>query len=229
MAKRKIVVLTGAGISAESGLQTFRDGDGLWENHLIEDVATPEAWRRNPELVLQFYNMRRAACANAQPNKAHKGLVDLEQQNEIKIITQNIDDVHERAGSSYVLHLHGEIMKMRSEYNDEKLFPCYSDINLGDKAPDGGQFRPHVVWFGESVPNINMAFDIVNNWADIIVLIGSSLAVYPAAGLLKYAAEDIPKYVLDKKIPDVVGLKNITKIEKNASEGIADLKKLLID
>lgn len=218
--KKKLVVLTGAGISAESGLQTFRDGDGLWENHRIEDVATPEAWRRDPALVLKFYNMRRAACVAAQPNAAHFGLAALEKDFEVVIITQNIDDLHERAGSTNVLHLHGEIVKMRSELDDEKLYPFESDIQLGDKALDGGQFRPHVVWFGEAVPNIEIAFPLVNNWAEIVVLIGSSLAVYPAAGLLQYAPDHIPKYVLDKKIPPIGALRNVIKIEKVATEGI---------
>lgn len=218
--KKKLVVLTGAGISAESGLQTFRDGDGLWENHRIEDVATPEAWRKDPALVLKFYNMRRAACVAAQPNAAHYVLAALEKNFEVVIITQNIDDLHERAGSTNVLHLHGEITKMRSELDDEKLYPFESDIQLGDKALDGGQFRPHVVWFGEAVPNIEIAFPLVNNWAEIVVLIGSSLAVYPAAGLLQYAPDHIPKYVLDKKIPPIGALRNVIKIEKVATEGI---------
>jgi len=227
MERKKIVVLTGAGISAESGLQTFRDGDGLWENHRIEDVATPDAWRRDPELVLRFYNMRRAACLAAQPNAAHIGLAKLEEKHDVVIVTQNIDDLHERAGSSNVLHLHGEITKMRSELDDEKLYPFDREILIGDKALDGGQFRPHVVWFGEAVPNIEIAFPLVNEWAEIVVLIGSSLAVYPAAGLLKYAAAHIPKYVLDRKIPDVNGITNITKIEKTATEGIAELLNIL--
>ncbi len=227
MERKKIVVLTGAGISAESGLQTFRDGDGLWENHRIEDVATPDAWHRNPELVLRFYNMRRVACLAAQPNAAHFGLAKLEEKHDVVIVTQNIDDLHERAGSSNVLHLHGEITKMRSELDDEKLYPFDREILVGDKALDGGQFRPHVVWFGEAVPNIEMAFPLVNEWAEVVVLIGSSLAVYPAAGLLKYAAAHIPKYVLDRKIPDVNGIANITKIEKTATEGIAELLNFL--
>lgn len=227
MLKKKLVVLTGAGISAESGLQTFREGDGLWENHRIEDVATPEAWRKDPALVLQFYNMRRAACAAAKPNAAHYGLAALEKHFDVVIVTQNIDDLHERAGSTNVLHLHGEITKMRSERDDEKLYPYVNDICLGDKALDGGQFRPHVVWFGEAVPNIEIAFPLVNNWAEIVVLIGSSLAVYPAAGLLQYAPTHIPKYVLDKKIPNIGTLQNVIKIEQPATEGIELLLKML--
>lgn len=228
MQRKKIVVLTGAGISAESGLQTFRDGDGLWENHRIEDVATPDAWRRNPELVLQFYNMRREACLAAQPNAAHYGLAILEQSQDVVIITQNIDDLHERAGSTNVLHLHGEITKMRSEFDDEILYPYTKEIQLGDKAADGGQLRPHVVWFGEEVPNMALAYPLVSEWADVVVLIGSSLAVYPAAGLLRQADSSIPKYVLDKKIPDVRGIENLTRIEKTATEGIAELLQWLL-
>lgn len=228
MKKKKIVVLTGAGISAESGLQTFRDGDGLWENHLIEDVATPDAWRRNPGLVLQFYNMRREACLAAEPNAAHYGLVMLEQSHEVVIITQNIDDLHERAGSTNVLHLHGEITKMRSEFDDETLFPYTKEIKLGDMASDGGQYRPHVVWFGEAVPNMELAYPLVSDWADVVVLIGSSLAVYPAAGLLRLAHPSIPKYVLDKRIPEVGGIQNLSKIEKTATEGITELLQWLL-
>jgi NAD-dependent deacetylase len=227
MNKKKLLVLTGAGISAESGLQTFRDGDGLWENHKIEEVATPEAWRKHPEFVLRFYNMRRAACEAAQPNAAHLGLVALEEHFEVAIVTQNIDDLHERAGSSNVVHLHGEIVKMRSEFNDEILFPYIRDIQLGDLAADGGQLRPHVVWFGESVPNMEIANQLVHQWADIIVLIGSSLAVYPAAGLMTYAPNLVLKYILDPKIPNVSLMQNIVKIEKAATEGIHDLIEML--
>jgi NAD-dependent deacetylase len=223
MERKKILILTGAGISAESGLKTFRDGDGLWENHRIEDVATPEAWQKKPELVLRFYNQRRIDCAMAQPNIAHKSLVTLELEHDVIIVTQNIDDLHERAGSSNIIHLHGEITKMRSELDDEKLYPYERDILIGDKAIDGGQFRPHVVWFGEAVPNIDSAFELVNRWAEVIVLIGSSLAVYPAAGLLQYAPSRIPKYILDKNIPDVANLSNCIRIEKPATEAVLDL------
>lgn len=225
--RKKILVLTGAGISAESGLRTFRDSDGLWENYRVEDVATPEAFRRDPELVLRFYNVRRKACAGAQPNAAHLGLADLEKVHDVRIVTQNIDDLHERAGSSWVLHLHGEIVQKRSVRNDTVLYPYTEDIFLGDKAPDGGQFRPHIVWFGEAVPHIETALDLVVNWAQCIVLIGSSLQVYPAAGLLSYADPAIPKIVLDKSIPDVRGLSGLTCIEKPATQGIRDVMELL--
>lgn len=228
MEKKRIVVLTGAGISAESGLKTFRDGDGLWEEHRVADVATPDAFRKNPDLVLRFYNMRREACLAAQPNAAHYGLVQLEEQYEVRIITQNIDDLHERAGSAHVLHLHGVLTKMHSVRNDTILYPYDQPIKLGDKAPDGGQFRPHVVWFGEAVPNIEPAFELVNNWADIIVLIGSSLLVYPAAGLLKYAPTQVPKYVIDKRIPEVDDLQNLVKIEMPATLGVPRLLDILL-
>lgn len=226
--RKRIVVLTGAGISAESGLKTFRDGDGLWEEHRIEDVATPEAFQRDPELVLRFYNMRRNACMAALPNAAHKGLVTLEEKYEVRIITQNIDDLHERAGSAQVMHLHGEIMKMRSTRNSQVLFPYDRDLRPGDLASDGGQLRPHVVWFGEAVPMITQAIPLLSDWADIVVLIGSSLAVYPAAGLLNDAPGRIPKYVIDKRIPDVHYLEQLTRIEQPATQGIATLLELLM-
>lgn len=224
---KKLLVLTGAGISAESGLQTFRDGDGLWEQHRIEDVATPEAWHRDPQLVMNFYNMRRRACNAAQPNAAHLGLVALESEFDVRIVTQNIDVLHERAGSSQVLHLHGSIDKMRSEYDDDTLYDFDRDLSMQERAPDGGRFRPHVVWFGEAVPNIYIAAEWVQNWADIVVLIGSSLNVYPAAGLLSYAADTIPKFVLDKKIPAVGTIQNLTCIEQPAGEGIEELRRQL--
>lgn len=226
MSKQKLVVLTGAGISAESGLRTFRDSDGLWEGYNIEDVATPRAWRRNPQLVLDFYNYRRKDVLTAQPNAAHKALAELEKHFEVHIITQNIDDLHERAGSTRVMHLHGEIVKMRSERNPYKLYPITSDISLGQKAEDGGQFRPHVVWFEEPVPMIEQAIPLLYN-ADIFLLVGTSLAVYPAAGLVDYVGEDVTKYVIDKKIPPVHRYKNVVAIEKPATEGVVDLLKML--
>lgn len=220
--KKRVVVLTGAGISAESGLKTFRDGDGLWEEHRVEDVATPEAFRRDPELVLRFYNTRRRACLAAQPNAAHLGLVALEQAYEVQIITQNIDDLHERAGSTQVLHLHGSIRQMRSVLDEDTLYTYDRDIFPGDLAPDGGQLRPHVVWFNEAVPMIEVAIPMMRR-ADIVVLIGSSLAVYPAAGLLQYAAVAAPKYVIDKQIPEVGYLEQVRRIELPASQGIGVL------
>ena len=226
MPKQKLVILTGAGISAESGLRTFRDSDGLWEGYNVQDVATPRAWFRDKQLVLDFYNMRRKDVLAAQPNAAHKGLAELQKYFDVHIITQNIDDLHERAGSKKVMHLHGEIIKMRSETNEHKLYPITTDILLGDKAEDGGQFRPHVVWFEEPVPMIEQAIPILYE-ADIFVLIGTSLAVYPAAGLVDYVKEKVPKYVIDKRIPPVSRYKNIIPIEKPATEGVDELLKIL--
>jgi NAD-dependent deacetylase len=222
----KLVVLTGAGISAESGLRTFRDSDGLWEGYNIEDVATPRAWKKDPSLVLEFYNYRRKNVLDASPNAAHFGLAELEKKFDVHIITQNIDDLHERAGSTRVLHLHGEILKMRSERNEELVYDVRGDINLGDKAEDGAQLRPNIVWFEEPVPMIEEAIPLVYG-ADIFVVIGTSLVVYPAAGLISYASFDIPKYILDRKIPDVSTYQNIIKIEAPATEGIQKLKELL--
>ena len=196
MAKKKLVVLSGAGISAESGLRTFRDSDGLWEGYNIEDVATPRAWRKDPGLVLEFYNYRRKNVLDAQPNAAHYGLADLEKDFDVTIITQNIDDLHERAGSSNVLHLHGEIFKMRSERNSSLIAEIKSDIKLGDVAADGAQYRPHIVWFEEPVPKIEEAIPVVHN-ADIFVVAGTSLVVYPAAGLVNYIKPEVPFYIID--------------------------------
>ena len=223
---KKIVVLTGAGVSAESGLKTFRDSDGLWEGYNIEDVATPRAWRKNPQLVLEFYNYRRKNVLDAQPNAAHIGLAELEKKFDVHIITQNIDDLHERAGSTKVLHLHGEIFKMRSDRNEEMIYDIRGDINLGDKAEDGTQLRPNIVWFEEPVPKIEEAVPIVYG-ADIFVVVGTSLVVYPAAGLVNYTAFDVPKYIIDKKIPYVSSLSNLVAIEKPATEGVKELIKLL--
>lgn len=223
MQKQKLVVLTGAGISAESGLKTFRDSDGLWENYNVFEVATPRGFLANPQLVLDFYNMRRKDVANAKPNAAHIGLVELENDFDVTIITQNIDDLHERAGSKKVVHLHGQIFEMRSVNNPDKIYPVKGDIKVGDLAEDGSQLRPNIVWFEEPVPMIEEAARIVSA-ANIFVVIGTSLQVYPAAGLIEYAKDDIPKFILDKKIPNTFYIKNITSIEKTAAERIDDLK-----
>jgi NAD-dependent deacetylase len=228
MSKQKLVVLTGAGISAESGLRTFRDADGLWEGYKIEDVATPRAWHRDKQLVLDFYNLRRKDVMAANPNDAHYALAHLEKHFDVHIITQNIDDLHERAGSTKVLHLHGEILKMRSEKNEHKLYKINKDIFLGDVAEDGGQFRPHVVWFEEPVPMIEQAIPAMYE-ADIFILVGTSLAVYPAAGLVDYVKENVIKYVVDKRIPPVSRYHNIVTIEKPATEGMKDLLQLLTE
>lgn len=224
---KNLVILSGAGISAESGLKTFRDSDGLWEGYKIEEVATPGAWRKDPKRVLEFYNYRRQNVLNAQPNEAHKGLVRLEEHFRVQIITQNIDDLHERAGSTHILHLHGEILKMRSEQNEDLIYPITGDIRLGDLAEDGAQLRPHIVWFEEPVPLIQKAMQLVEQ-ADILVVIGTSLVVYPAAGLLHYVAMEIPKFILDKHIPVSGEVPHLTAIEMPATEGIRELEKMLL-
>jgi NAD-dependent deacetylase len=226
MAKKKIVVLTGAGISAESGLKTFRDSDGLWEGYDVTEVATPRGWRKNPQLVLDFYNERRKNVADAKPNAAHYGLAELEKDFDVTIITQNIDDLHERAGSSHILHLHGEIFKMRSERDETIIAEIKGDIKLGDLAEDGAQFRPYIVWFEEPVPKMEEAVPVVYN-ADIFVVVGTSLVVYPAAGLINYVGLETPKFIVDKKIPYTSPMRNLTLIEKPATEGVRDLIELL--
>ena len=229
--KKHVVVLSGAGISAESGLKTFRDSDGLWMGYNVYEVASPAGWKKDPELVLNFYNMRRRDVAAVHPNAAHIGLAELEKYFDVTIITQNIDDLHERAGSTKVIHLHGEIFKMRSVSFDDaqgesKIYEIRGDINLGDEAEDGGQLRPHIVWFDEQVPMILEAKKIMP-WADIFILVGSSLQVYPAAGLVNYVPFNVPKYIIDKQIPFVSSQPNLFFIEKPATEGVAELKKIL--
>ena len=226
MAKKKLVVLTGAGISAESGLKTFRDSDGLWEGYKIEDVATPGAWRKDPALVLDFYNIRRRSVLEAKPNEAHIGLAELEKHFDVTIITQNIDDLHERAGSTRIIHLHGEILKMRSEINEDLVFEIIGDIKLGDKADDGAQLRPFIVWFEEPVYKMEEAVPVVSR-ADIFAVVGTSLVVYPAAGLVNYASWEIPKYIIDKRIPYTSSIHNLIAIEKSATEGVRELVNLL--
>lgn len=224
----KLVVLTGAGMSAESGIRTFRDSDGLWEEYRIEDVCTPEAWERNPALVNQFYNERRKQLYESIPNAGHIGLAQFEKYFDVRIITQNIDDLHERAGSSQVLHLHGELKKVRSSTDPNLIYPLKGwELKLGDKCGKGSQLRPHIVWFGEAVPNIEPAAEIVRE-ADILVIIGTSLNVYPAANLLNYAPEGCPVFLIDPNIPQQAKNRGIQLIEKKASEGVAELQKLLI-
>lgn len=226
MAKKKLVVLSGAGISAESGLKTFRDSDGLWEGYNVYEVATPTGFKNNPQLVLDFYNQRRKDVAKALPNEAHKGLAALENNFDVHIITQNIDDLHERGGSTKVLHLHGEIFKSRSVLNATKTFDCRGEINVGDLAPDGSQLRPFIVWFEEPVPMMDEAVNIVQE-ADIFVVIGTSLQVYPAAGLLHYVNPYAATYIIDKHIPSTQNVNKITAIEATATEGILILKEML--
>ena len=226
MNKKHVVVLTGAGISAESGLKTFRDSDGLWNGYNVYDVATPGAWKKNPEMVLNFYNERRRDVAAAKPNDAHIGLAELEKKFDVTIVTQNIDDLHERGGSTKVLHLHGEIFKMRSEKDEELIYEIRGDIKLGDKAEDGFQLRPYIVWFEEPVPMIEKAVALMYD-CDYFVVVGTSLQVYPAASLLHYAPPFLPKFIVDKKIPDVQKSATLTLIEKPATEGVRELRKLL--
>jgi len=223
MSKQKLIVLTGAGISAESGIKTFRDSNGLWENHNIEDVATLEAFICNPSLVLKFYNERRANMYNARPNSAHLALVSLEQKYAVHIITQNVDDLHERAGSKSILHLHGELTKCRSVKNNNITYFCNKDIKLGDIAPDGGQLRPHIVWFGEAVPAMENAITLAKQ-ADILLIIGTSLQVYPAASLLHYVSEECKIIIIDPHISKLnIKRKNITIISATATQGMQQL------
>jgi NAD-dependent deacetylase len=225
--KKNLVVLTGAGISAESGLKTFRDSDGLWEGYDVNEVATPRGWKKDPGLVLDFYNMRRRDVRDALPNTAHHGLVRLEEFFNVQIITQNIDDLHERAGSRNVMHLHGEIFKMRSELDESLIYSITDDIQLGDHAEDGRQLRPHIVWFEEPVPLIAKAGQLVRK-ADLFVVVGTSLAVYPAAGLLDFADAHIPKFIVDKNVPFTRDIENLIAIQKPATLGIPDLQQLLM-
>jgi NAD-dependent deacetylase len=217
---QKIVVLTGAGISAESGLKTFRDSDGLWEGYNIEDVATPQAWQRNPALVQQFYNERRKTVLEAQPNAAHYALARLQDRYDVTIITQNIDDLHERAGSNKVVHLHGIITRSQSSLNPNLTYPIAgSDIGMQDVCELGSPLRPHVVWFGEEVPMIETAARLCSG-ADVFMLIGTSLAVYPAAGLINYVPAEVPKYIIDPHIPYIQSSRNIRAIEQKATIGV---------
>ncbi len=228
---QKIVILTGAGISAESGIKTFRDADGLWEGHDVMEVASPEGWHKNPELVLEFYNKRRAQLLTVKPNQAHIDLVALESKYEVVIITQNVDDLHERAGSSNIIHLHGELKKIRSITNPALISTIEGDIAMGDLASDGQQLRPHIVWFGEAVPEISNAVEQIKT-ADIAIIIGTSMQVYPAAGLIQYAPEHSEIYYIDPKPHisyELSVLDRLHLIEKTAVEGVAPLVQKLMD
>lgn len=223
MQKPLIVVLTGAGISAESGLATFRDGDGLWNNHRVEDVCTPQAWASNPQLVLDFYNMRRAQAAAAQPNAAHLALADLQQDFDVQIITQNVDDLHERSGSQNVLHLHGELNKARSSQDNQYIVDCFGKQTLDDKDENGYPMRPHIVWFGEEVPLLAYAADWVRR-ADALVVIGTSLQVYPANTLLHYT--HAPIFLIDPYAPQTP-LPNVEYIRQPAMIGVPQMCAIL--
>lgn len=221
--KPKLVVFTGAGISAESGIKTFRDSGGLWEEFDINEVATPQAWEKNQKLVLDFYNKRRKQVLQAQPNKAHYALVELEAKYDVQIITQNIDDLHERAGSKKVLHLHGEITKSRSSIDDTLVYKITGEeIKLGDTCEKGSQLRPHIVWFGEMVPLMDTAYVIAEK-ADLFMVVGTSMAVYPAAGIIDYSPQDIPKYLIDPSDVKINGITNLKIIKEKASIGLPKL------
>ena len=216
--KKKVIVLTGAGISAESGISTFRDSDGLWEQYRVEDVATYDAYLRNPELVLNFYNERRRQLFQVKPNEGHRQLVRLEEKYDVHIITQNIDNLHEQAGSTQVLHLHGELTKARSDRNDDLIIDIGDrDIHLGDKAPDGAQLRPHIVWFGEAVPNIEPAAELCEK-ADYFIVVGTSMNVYPAAGLIHYVPRSTPCFLVDPKAVPVS--RPVTIFQEKAGTGV---------
>ena len=229
MSKKKIVVFTGAGISAESGLKTFRDSGGLWEEYKVEDVATPEAWENNPEMVLTFYNKRRKQVINAKPNAAHYALVELEKKFDVQIITQNIDDLHERAGSKKILHLHGEIIKSRSSVDYSLIYKIKgTEIIIGEKCAKGSQLRPHIVWFGETVPHMDEAGKLAAK-ADIFIIVGTSLNVYPAAGLVDFVPHDSPKYLIDPQAVSKDYISNLIVKRERAGTGVPELvKKLLI-
>lgn len=216
--KKKVIVLTGAGISAESGISTFRDSDGLWEQYRVEDVATPEGYEKDRALVLDFYNQRRRQLKVVEPNEGHRQLVRLEKDFDVHIITQNVDNLHERAGSTQVLHLHGELTKARSERNPNLITDIgYEDIHLGDKAEDGAQLRPHIVWFGEAVPNIEPAAELCGQ-ADFFVVVGTSMNVYPAAGLIHYVPRGVPCYLVDPKAVPVS--RPVTIFQEKAGTGV---------
>lgn len=234
MKQKHIVVLTGAGVSAESGVSTFRDSDGLWENHKVEDVASIEGWYRDPSLVLDFYNQRRRQLAQVRPNDAHRAIAELEEGYKVTVVTQNVDNLHERAGSTRIIHLHGELTKVRPEnccnerdgFSEETVFDIGNDeIHIGDLAPNGAQLRPHIVWFGEAVPKIEAAIDAVEQ-ADVLLIVGTSLQVYPAAGLYRYAKAETPIYIVDPKdVPVRDG--RVTHIKDVATKGMEVFKNVL--
>ncbi|MDN0066278.1 SIR2 family NAD-dependent protein deacylase [Bacteroides gallinaceum] len=230
---KKLVILTGAGMSAESGISTFRDSGGLWEQYPVEQVATPEGYRANPKLVIDFYNARRKELLRVKPNKGHELIASLEPYFDVTVITQNVDNLHERAGSTRVIHLHGELTKVTSSREPDnpayirELKPEEYDVKMGELAPDGSQLRPFIVWFGEVVPMIETAIDYAEQ-ADIFVIIGTSLNVYPAAGLLNYVPSRVPVYLIDPKEVTIVSGRKVHVIRKGASEGMEELKNMLL-
>ena len=225
---KKLIVLTGAGISAESGIATFRDSGGLWEGHKVEDVATPEGWMRNPELVLDFYNQRRKNASQVKPNRGHEILTELEHHFNVTIITQNVDNLHERAGSSNVIHLHGSLFESRSTKNPAMVYPIIGwELKLGDVCELGSQLRPNIVWFGEAVPMIEVAANMASG-ADVFLVVGTSMVVYPAAGLIDYVPDRVKKYVVDPKKPDILHVPNLEFISEKASVGMKKVKEMLL-
>lgn len=229
MSKKSLLVFTGAGISAESGISTFRDSNGLWRNYRFEEVASPAAWHSNPELVMEFYNMRRKQLFEVEPNPGHRALVKLEEKFDVQIVTQNVDDLHERAGSTRVLHLHGELKKARSTRFPNLVYELkHWELKIGDTCEKGAQLRPHIVWFGEEVPEFPKAVAMVQE-ADIMLIIGTSLNVYPAAGLLNYFRPNLPKYLIDPKAENVGHISGLTVIRKTAGEGAPELVAKLLE
>ena len=224
---KRLVALTGAGISAESGIATFRDSGGLWEGYRVEDVATPEAWHKNPAMVLDFYNERRKKALEVKPNRGHEILAELEMDFDVTVVTQNVDNLHERAGSSKVLHLHGELFEARSTVDESLVYPIKGwELKLGDLCEKGSQLRPNIVWFGEMVPMMEAAADIAV-LAEIFLVVGTSMVVYPAAGLIDYVAVNVPKFIVDPKVPDVRSMPNIHFIPEKASVGMEQVRRLL--
>src|SRR5690554_5663378 len=226
--RKNLVILTGAGISAESGIRTFRDSEGLWEGHDVMEVASPEGWRKNQALVLDFYNQRRKDGLHAQPNTAHLGLAKLEKDFDVTIVTQNVDPLHERAGSTHVIHLHGELFKSQSTVDPSLVYDMdHWELKLGDKCEKGSQLRPYIVWFGEPVPKMEEAIEAAIE-ADIFAVVGTSLLVYPAAGLVQYVPRHVPKYIIDIKVPEIGLVENLIEIEATASEGVRQLMEELL-
>jgi NAD-dependent deacetylase len=225
----KIIVLTGAGISAESGIPTFRDANGLWEGHDVMEVASPQGWAANQELVLHFYNERRKNALSAKPNRGHQILAEFEQDHEVTIITQNVDNLHEKGGSTNVLHLHGELFRSRSTVDENLIYDMDSwELNTGDLCEKGSQLRPHIVWFGEEVPMMDLAIKEALE-ADVFIIVGTSMLVYPAAGLINYVANDVPKYIIDPNMPEIPSMPNLHLIQKIGSEGLEEFRSLLFN
>jgi len=225
---KKLVVLTGAGISAESGIATFRDSGGLWEGYKVEEVATPEGWTKNPSMVLEFYNQRRKKALDVKPNRGHEILVELENHFDVTVITQNVDNLHERAGCSNVIHLHGSLFESRSTLDETLIYPIQGwQLNMGDLCEKGSQLRPNIVWFGELVPMIEVASHYASK-ADVFLVVGTSMVVYPAAGLIHYVPIETPKFVVDPKIPEVGHVPYLTMIQEKASTGMEKLKSELL-